>query len=113
TLAFAMVETAAALACVDTIASTPGIDGLFVGPYDLATALSGGSAQHGHATQVGQAIDTSCAAGKKHGKIPGSYFLAAESAVAMAKRGYRFVIAGNDQTTLRAATATQLKALKS
>src|SRR5262249_58780032 len=61
TLAFAMVETVAALACVDTIASTPGIDGLFVGPYDLATALSGGSAQDVHAAQVEQAIDTICA----------------------------------------------------
>jgi 2-keto-3-deoxy-L-rhamnonate aldolase RhmA len=30
----------------------------------------------------------------------------------MAKRGFRFIIAGNDQTTLREATVAQLKALK-
>jgi hypothetical protein len=30
----------------------------------------------------------------------------------MARRGYRFIIAGNDQTTLRAATVAQLKALQ-
>ena len=113
TLAFAMVETATALACVDTIASTPGIDGLFVGPYDLATALSGGSVQDVQAAQVEQAIDTIRAAAKKADKIPGIYCRDAESAVAMAKRGYRFVIAGNDQTTLRSATVAQLKALKS
>jgi 4-hydroxy-2-oxoheptanedioate aldolase len=113
TLTFAMVETAAALACVDTIASTPGIDGLFVGPYDLATALSGGSAQDVQAAQVEQAIDTICAAAKKSDKIPGIYCRDTEGAVVMAERGYRFVIAGNDQTTLRAATVVQLKALKS
>ena len=113
TLAFAMIETAAALASVEAIASTPGIDGLFVGPYDLATALSGGSAQDVQAAQVEQAIDRVCAAAKKADKIPGIYCRDAQSAVAMAKRGYRFVVAGNDQTTLRGATLAQLKALKS
>jgi 4-hydroxy-2-oxoheptanedioate aldolase len=34
-----MIETAAALADVDAIAATPGVDGLFVGPFDLALAL--------------------------------------------------------------------------
>ena len=34
-----MIETAGALADVDAIASTPGVDGLFVGPFDLALAL--------------------------------------------------------------------------
>ncbi|HEY6753177.1 MAG TPA: aldolase/citrate lyase family protein [Pseudolabrys sp.] len=111
TLTFAMIETAAALANVDAIAATPGIDALFVGPYDLATALSSGTAQDVQAPQVEQAIDRICAAAKKVGKIPGIYCRDAESAVAMAKRGYRFVIAGNDQTTLRAATVAQLKAL--
>jgi 4-hydroxy-2-oxoheptanedioate aldolase len=34
-----MVETVGALADVDPIAATPGVDGLFVGPLDLALAL--------------------------------------------------------------------------
>ncbi len=34
-----MVETVGALADVDAIAATPGVDGLFVGPLDLALAL--------------------------------------------------------------------------
>ena len=34
-----MVETVGALADVDRIAATPGVDGLFVGPLDLALAL--------------------------------------------------------------------------
>lgn len=113
TLAFAMIETAAALANVEAIAATPGIDALFVGPYDLATALSSGTAQDVQAPAVEQAIDRICTAAKTAGKIPGIYCRDAESAVAMAKRGFRFVVAGNDLTTLRGATVAQLKALKS
>jgi 4-hydroxy-2-oxoheptanedioate aldolase len=112
TLTLAMIETATALGNVDAIAATPGIDALFVGPYDLATALSGGTAQDVQAPQVEQAIDRICAAAKKAGKIPGIYCRDAGSAMAMAKRGYRFIIAGNDQTTLRAATVAQLKTLR-
>jgi 4-hydroxy-2-oxoheptanedioate aldolase len=112
TLTLAMIETATAVANVDAIAATPGIDALFVGPYDLATALSGGTDQDVQAPKVNQAIDKICSAAKKAGKIPGIYCRDAESAVAMAKRGYRFVVAGNDHTTLRTATVAQLKALK-
>ena len=39
TVCLAMIETAGALADVDEIAATPGIDGLFVGPFDLALSL--------------------------------------------------------------------------
>ena len=45
TLTMAMVETRTALGNVEAIAATPGIDALFIGPYDLSTALSGGTAQ--------------------------------------------------------------------
>ena len=112
TLTFAMIETATALDNVDAIAATPGIDALFIGPYDLATALSGGTAQDVDAPQVGHAIDKICAAAKKAGKIPGIYCRDTRGALAMAKRGFRFIVAGNDQTTLREATLAQLKALK-
>ena len=54
TLTLAMIETATALGNVDAIAATPGIDALFVGPYDLATALSGGESA-GHAGPAGRA----------------------------------------------------------
>src|SRR5262245_10353738 len=112
TVTFAMVETTTALANVDAIAATPGIDALFVGPYDLATALSSGTAQDVQARQVEQAVDRICAAANKANKIPGIYCRDAESAVAMAKRGFRFIIAGNDLTSLRAAAAAQLAVLK-
>lgn len=111
TLTFAMIETAEALANVDAIAATAGIDALFVGPFDLSTALSEGKAQDPQAADVEKAVDRICAAATKAGKIPGIYCRDVEGALAMADRGFRFIVAGNDGTTLRTATAAQLKAL--
>ncbi len=112
TLTLAMIETATALDNMDVIAGTPGIDALFVGPYDLSTALSGGKAQDVTAPEVERAIDKICAAATKAGKIPGIYCRDAERAKAMAKRGFRFIAVGSDHGLVREAAAAQVKALK-
>jgi 4-hydroxy-2-oxoheptanedioate aldolase len=112
TLTLAMIETPAALADVEAIAATPGIDALFIGPYDLSTALSGGTAQDVQAPEVERAIDRIGAAAKKAGKISGIYCRDAERALAMAKRGFRFITVGSDQGFLRDGTAAQWQALK-
>ena len=112
TLTLAMIETAAALENADAIAGTPGIDALFVGPYDLSTALSGGKAQDITAPEVERAIDKICAAAIKAKKIPGIYCRDAERALAMAKRGFRFIAVGSDHGLVREGAAAQVKALK-
>ncbi len=112
TLTLAMIETPAALAQVESIAATSGIDALFIGPYDLSTALSGGRAQDVQAPEVERAIDQIGAAAKKAGKISGIYCANAERALAMAKRGFRFITVGSDAGFLRDGSAAQLKALK-
>ncbi|MFN3658554.1 MAG: HpcH/HpaI aldolase family protein [Pseudolabrys sp.] len=112
TLTLAMIETPAALKNVDAIAATPGIDALFVGPYDLSTALSGGKAQDVTAPEVERAIDTIFAAATKAGKIPGIYCRDAERALAMARRGFRFITIGSDLGIVREGAAVILKALK-
>ncbi len=112
TLTLAMIETPAALGNVDAIAATPGIDALFIGPYDLSTALSGGKAQDVQAPEVERAIDKICAVAAKAGKIPGIYCRDAARALAMAKRGFRFLTIGSDLGILREGAAAQVKALK-
>jgi 4-hydroxy-2-oxoheptanedioate aldolase len=112
TLTLAMIETTAALGNVEAIAATPGIDALFVGPYDLSTALSGGTAQDVTAPQVERAIDKICAAAKKAGKTPGIYCRDAERALAMAQRGFRFITIGSDLGLVREGAAGMLKALR-
>ncbi len=112
TLTLAMIETAEALGNVDAIAATPGIDALFIGPYDLSTALSGGKAQDISAPEVEHAMDRICQAANKAGKVPGIYCRDAGRALAMAKRGFRFIAVGNDAGLVREGAAAQVKALK-
>ncbi len=112
TLTLAMIETPMALANVDDIAATDGIDALFIGPYDLSTALSGGTAQDVQAPEVERAIDRIGEAARKAGKIPGIYCRDAERALAMVKRGFRFVTVGSDLSLVREGAAAQVQALK-
>jgi 4-hydroxy-2-oxoheptanedioate aldolase len=112
TLTLAMIETPQALANVDTIAATPGIDALFIGPYDLSTSLSAGKAQDINAPEVDKAIDKICAAAVKAGKIPGIYCRDTGRALAMANRGFTFLTVGSDQGLVREGAAAQVKALK-
>ena len=112
TLTMAMIETPMALAQVESIAETPGIDALFIGPYDLSTALSGGKAQDVQAPEVERTIDQIGAAAKNAGKIAGIYCGNAQRALAMSKRGFRFVTVGGDVSYLREGLAAQLKALE-
>jgi len=112
TLTMAMIETPSALNNADEIAATPGIDCLFVGPYDLATSLSAGKAQDITAPEVERAVDAICAAATKAGKIPGIYCRDAVRALQMAKRGFRFIAVASDLGIVREGGAAILKALK-
>jgi 4-hydroxy-2-oxoheptanedioate aldolase len=108
-----MIETRTALANLDAIAATPGIDALFVGPSDLSIALSDGADVDPHDAAVENELDRIVAAANKAKKIPGLYCANAERALFAAKRGFRFMAVGSDLGFLRAGTAAQVKALKS
>jgi len=112
TVTFAMIETRTALDNVEAIAATPGIDALFLGPADLSIALSNGADVDPMAATVDREIDRMTAAATKAGKIMGAYCHNAERAVALAKRGVRFLAVGSDMGFLRAGAAATLKALK-
>jgi 4-hydroxy-2-oxoheptanedioate aldolase len=109
----AMIETRTALANLDAIAGTEGIDALFVGPSDLSIALTDGAEVEPHSALVERELDRVIAAAHKHHKIPGLYCANAERALFAAKRGFRFCAVGSDLGFLRAGTAAQVKALKS
>jgi 4-hydroxy-2-oxoheptanedioate aldolase len=112
TVTLAMIETKTAMANLDAIAATPGIDVLFVGPSDLSIGLTDGKELDPHSPTVEAALDTLVAACRKAGKIAGLYCANAERAVACAKRGIRFLAVGSDLGFLRAGTAAQMKVLK-
>ncbi|MGH6768267.1 MAG: HpcH/HpaI aldolase family protein [Xanthobacteraceae bacterium] len=108
----AMIETRTALDNLDAIAATPGIDGLFLGPSDLSIALSGGRALDPLSAEVETELDRIVAAARKAGKIPGAYCHSAERALALAKRGMRFLAISSDMGFLRAGARVALDRLK-
>jgi 4-hydroxy-2-oxoheptanedioate aldolase len=109
----AMIETRTALDNLDAIAQTPGIDGLFLGPSDLSIALSGGKTLDPVSKDVERELERMIASAERAGKIAGAFCHTAERAVALAKRGARFLAVMSDIAMLRAGTAAALKVLKS
>lgn len=111
TLAIAMVETRAAMANLDAILDTPGLDGVFVGPSDLSLALTDGSELDPHSTIVEEGLDRVAAAAARAKKLAGLYCANAERAKACAPRGFRFLAVSSDTAFLRAGAMAALKAL--
>jgi 4-hydroxy-2-oxoheptanedioate aldolase len=111
TVTFAMIETPTALDNLEAIAATPGIDALFLGPADLSIALSNGNNVDPMAAQVDREVDRILAAASKAGKIMGAYCHSAERAVALAKRGIRFLAVGSDMMFLRTGASVVFKAV--
>lgn len=100
------VESRAGLATLDEIASTDGVDGVFVGPADLAADM-GFLGQPG-ASAVQAEVEKAILAIRSHGKAAG--ILTAD--IGLAKRylslGATFVAIGNDVSLLANATTKLL-----
>jgi 4-hydroxy-2-oxoheptanedioate aldolase len=88
------IETLGALAAVDAIAAADGVDGLFVGPSDLAAEL-GHFGQPGHA-DVQRAFAAVLAAASAAGKPAGILAPIAGDAERYLQQGFRFVAVGSD-----------------
>ena len=108
----AMIETRVALGNLEAIVGTPGIDGIFLGPSDLSLALSDGTSLDPLSADVERELDRMLAAAQKAGKMTGAYCHSTERALALAKRGVRFLAVMSDIAMLRAGAAAALKVLK-
>lgn len=98
---FVQIESAQAVANIDAIAATPGVDGIFVGPADLSADM--GFVGQPDAPEVQAAIDHVYARTKVAGKILGAIaFDDAEFAPQIAK-GVQFLGIGADSVVIRAA----------
>ncbi|QRG07021.1 HpcH/HpaI aldolase/citrate lyase family protein [Xanthobacter dioxanivorans] len=92
------IETGAALARLEEIAAVEGVDGVFLGPSDLAASL-GHLGQPGHA-DVQAALEDAARRILAAGKAPGILATAAVDARRYLGWGYRFVAAGVDLALL-------------
>ena len=112
-LKFAMIETKEALDKLDEIMSTPGLDGIYIGPADLSLAIG---------TEPGFDKEENDPAypvimkilehAKKNKKIPGIHNATPEYAEKMIKKGFQLVTVGSDQRFMSSGAKSVLQKLK-
>jgi 4-hydroxy-2-oxoheptanedioate aldolase len=97
---FAMIETAEALANLDAILGVEGIDGIYVGPGDLAVSMGVEPRMEGYDPQIERALDRISERCAAKGAIAG--ILAPNPAAAghMLRRGFRFLTLSSDARAL-------------
>ena len=107
-LCLVMIETRAGLERAAEIAATPGLDGVYVGPSDLALSLGLQPTLRLEHPPVLEALAVIHAACADAGVIAGVHCLAAEDVPAQAER-FAMVTAGGDTLLLQGAVATALR----
>jgi 2-keto-3-deoxy-L-rhamnonate aldolase RhmA len=93
-LVVTVVEDIRALAQIDEIAATPGIDVIFIGTSDLSFSL--GLRGRQDERQLDAAVAKIVAAAKQHGKVLGRPARAAEEVRRYQKQGFRFFMTATD-----------------
>jgi 2-dehydro-3-deoxyglucarate aldolase/4-hydroxy-2-oxoheptanedioate aldolase len=105
-----LIETAEGADNVDAIAAVKGVDGLWVGHFDLSVSLGiPGEFNHPKFTA---AIDRTVAAAKKHGKFLGRLVPSADAGIAFYKEGFDFICYSGDIWVLRDGLAAAAKAIR-
>lgn len=103
-----MVETAEGLANVDEIAATPGLDGVYIGPADLALALGLPPGHERPEREHAEAVDTILAACERHGIVAGIQCDSGALAARRRDQGFRMVTVGTDHGFMRALARREL-----
>jgi 4-hydroxy-2-oxoheptanedioate aldolase len=94
TLVAVQCEDIACLEALDDIAATPGIDMIFIGPYDLSSSMGAlGAVQYEHIEAV---VSKVLEVTKRHGKFAGIFTKDSEEAAFYASLGFHFIIVSTD-----------------
>ena len=101
-------ETAGALEHIEEIAALDGIDGIFVGPYDLSVAL--GAPARFATPRFAEALDRVIAACRASGKLAFIYANTMPEARAYFAQGYQGAAIGTDTAFLVKAIQGMLQA---
>ncbi|MCY3752568.1 MAG: aldolase/citrate lyase family protein [Alphaproteobacteria bacterium] len=111
-LAIAMIETQQAIDNLDDILSTPGLDGIYVGPSDLSLSLGHAPQLDTEVPEVVAAIDTILAGAKKHGVPAGLHCGSPDYAARMFEKGFQLATIANDSRLMAQGAMAAVAALK-
>jgi 4-hydroxy-2-oxoheptanedioate aldolase len=90
------IETAEAVENAEAIMATPGVDGCWLGPSDLALSLGIHPRDRFTSDVHHQAVERVLAACKNTGKAAGYAANSPDEALALAARGFQFLTSGSD-----------------
>ena len=96
TLAFAMIETREALAALDGILATPGIDAVFLGPGDFSIAWTEGERVDSTLEAMMETVASVAARARAAGKYAGIYVADPAIAGRFVAMGYRLLATGSE-----------------
>src|SRR5262249_37109199 len=108
---FVMIESVRAVEDAASICSTPGVDGVYIGPADLAVSMSGvpaamGSKEHADAIEV---VRQAC---ERAGIIPGIHTGGGAQARAFGDMGFKMCSLATDAGLLRSKVVAELAAAR-
>ena len=111
-IALAMVETQKALDNLEAILTTPGLDGVFVGPGDLRLSLTGKTRMDLNDPILLEALERIINVARENGRVAGIWVPDASSGQKMSQLGYQLITISTDTRMLTAAAqdiVTQFK----
>ncbi len=122
-LCFAMIESIAGLERLDEILTTPGLDGVYVGPNDLSISMGEGPVMASLYTSTSpktasinpalqKALENIVAACKRHNKHTGLQVATGGAAASAALAGFAFVGIGGDTSFMATGAGLELLAAK-
>ncbi len=111
-LAIAMIETTQAIDNLDAILSTPGLDGIYIGPTDLALTMGAPPVIDPTEPKVVAAIQHIIDSANAKGIPAGIHCGAPEYAAKMIKQGAKLVTIASDARLLAMAAGSAVKACK-
>ncbi|GAA4184539.1 aldolase/citrate lyase family protein [Streptosporangium oxazolinicum] len=111
-MTWAMVESAAALEALEAILAVPGLDGVYVGPNDLALSLGVTPGLAVPPSEVDAALRRVVAEAHAAGVFAGVFCADGTAARRMADLGYDLVTPGNDVALIRGAAAGHIGAVR-
>lgn len=112
TVSFAMIETRAAVAALDGILETPGIDGIFVGPGDFSIAWTDGETVNGTLEAMMETVADVARRARAAGKHAGIYVTDAKIAGRFVEMGFRLLATGSEHQLISAGATGLLADLR-
>ena len=106
------IESAQAVGNAEAILATPGVDGCWVGPGDLALSLGFLPQDAPHREEHARALERVLAACHNTGKIAGFACASPDDAVYRAQQGFRFLTASGDIQFLIAGASRGLETIR-